>query len=59
MTAREEELVARALLADPERRRLVSARGRAAVLARHTYGHRAREILAGLGIDGPGISNPA
>lgn len=49
----------RALLADPERRRSVASRGRAAVLARHTYGHRAREILAGLGIDGPGISNPA
>lgn len=43
----------RALLADPARRRAVADRGRAAVLARHTYVHRAREILAGLGLDLP------
>lgn len=49
----------RLLLADPERRRTVAARGRAAVLARHTYGHRAREILAGLGVNLPETSGPA
>ena len=32
-------------LADPEARRAVAARGRAAVLARHTFGHRAETIL--------------
>ena len=46
----------RTLLTDPERRLVVAARGRAAVLARHTYGHRAREILAGLGVDLAGLS---
>ncbi len=32
-------------LADPEARRAVAGRGRAAVLARHTFGHRAETIL--------------
>ena len=32
-------------LADPEARRAAAARGRAAVLARHTFGHRAETIL--------------
>jgi hypothetical protein len=49
----------RAILADPERRRDTAARGRAAVLARHTYLHRAREVLAGLGIILPETSRPA
>lgn len=49
----------RTLLADPERRRAVAARGRAAVLARHTYAHRARDILAGLGVDLPETSGLA
>lgn len=47
----------RALLVDPERRRAVAERGRAAVLARHTYLHRAREVLAGLGVDLSGVSS--
>jgi hypothetical protein len=36
------------LLADPERRRALGARGRSAVLERHTFAHRAAEILAAL-----------
>lgn len=47
----------RILLADPERRRIVASRGRTAVLQRHTYGHRAREILIGLDISAPGVSS--
>ena len=35
-----------AYLADPEARAARAARARAAVLARHTFDHRAREILA-------------
>jgi spore maturation protein CgeB len=33
-------------LADPEGRREVAARGRRAVLERHTFAHRVKEILA-------------
>lgn len=47
------ESIARMLLIDPERRRDAATRGRAAVLARHTYVHRAREVLAGLRVELP------
>jgi hypothetical protein len=36
------------LLADPEARRAAAERGRAAVLARHTFGHRVDAIIASL-----------
>lgn len=44
---RRDELIAALdrFLADPEARREVARRGRAAVLARHTFGHRAETIL--------------
>lgn len=44
-------IMVRELLADSERRHEVSKRGRAAVLERHTYIHRARTVLAGLKIN--------
>ncbi|HEX7473339.1 MAG TPA: glycosyltransferase, partial [Candidatus Limnocylindrales bacterium] len=44
---RKDELIAvlDRYLADPEARRDVARRGRAAVLSRHTFGHRAETIL--------------
>lgn len=48
----------RGLLVDSAKRVEVAAKGRTAVLARHTYVHRAREVLAGLGVVFPEESNP-
>jgi hypothetical protein len=44
------------LLDDPVERAERARRGRSAVLARHTYVHRAQAVLAGLGVDLPEIS---
>ncbi len=49
----------RRLLNDPAERAELAKRGRAAVLARHTYVHRAMKVLGGLGLDLPEASTPS
>lgn len=53
--AEEFTIMVNELLLDPDKRRAIAIRGRDAVLSRHTYVHRANEVLARLAVETPSI----